>query len=269
MIPAIALENKHSTGIVVPMYNEDQRWVEEYWRDVQKIPSVNLVFVNDGSTDGTRGILKNFANEFTNVSVMNLERNVGKSEAIRLGCLQFLNEKDKNFCWIGFIDGDGAFSAREILRILSIAFASTNDKTQEQNEILTIWTSRVALAGREIIRDPFRHYTSRILLTLIGFVLRQMPYDSQSGMKFFRNTDSFINVVSDPFRTRWFVDLEILIRMRALFKRRNFLREEPLEYWRDINGSKIKLKIFPQIFRDIVVILFLSLRDDKGRRANK
>src|SRR5262245_36781960 len=91
-------------AVVVPCYNEAQRLnVEAFIRFAQS-GVANLLLVNDGSRDGTLGVLaavRNAAPE--SVRVVDLTRNTGKAEAVRRGMLEALND-DAEF--VGFWDAD-------------------------------------------------------------------------------------------------------------------------------------------------------------------
>ena len=77
------------THVVVPCYNELARLPRkdflEYASDAANA-DVFFTFVNDGSRDGTLGMLKALAaSRPSNVFVLDLPQNGGKAEAVRLG----------------------------------------------------------------------------------------------------------------------------------------------------------------------------------------
>ncbi len=73
-------------SIVIPVYNE-KRTVESVLNVVEKAPVLGLekeiILVDDHSTDGTSDILKNIKSP--NVKIIFLEKNIGKSGALRTG----------------------------------------------------------------------------------------------------------------------------------------------------------------------------------------
>ena len=232
--------------IVVPCYNEQTRFDLIYWKNViSSNPFVRFVFVNDGSSDETLRIIQEIGQAS---EVLSLEKNSGKSEAIRLGWLQYISESK----WIGygFIDSDGAFSPNDIQKLIEI-FKVQFDSNSKVDVILS---SRVALAGRKIERTPFRHYLGRIIATYISHNWPGSPYDTQSGFKLFIKTDCFRKAILEPFETRWFFDIELLVRLKSLKEIELRIWEEPLMSWKEIANSKIKKYEFLRILREIFIV---------------
>jgi glycosyltransferase involved in cell wall biosynthesis len=107
-------------GLVVPVYNEELRWRSSYFNEIAALDKVKLLFVNDGSQDGTISLIKQISEEFINVSYLDLENNSGKAEALRLGLLKLTSQPEIKL--IGFLDADGAFAASDISRILKLMY---------------------------------------------------------------------------------------------------------------------------------------------------
>lgn len=78
--------------LVVPCYNEASRLVPEaFVRFAAARPSARLLFVDDGSTDGTAGVLGRVCDAAPGTaSVLHLAHNRGKADAVRQGMLQAL-----------------------------------------------------------------------------------------------------------------------------------------------------------------------------------
>jgi dolichyl-phosphate beta-glucosyltransferase len=257
-----------SVVLVVPLFNESKRWDRSYWERIILTSSLRIIFVNDGSEDRTLELIQEFSRDSNRIEVIDLDRNQGKSEALRAGMLKVLSETSFSCQWLGYMDGDGAFDTGELKHIIETLKSNPYVLSDIEGGriVQSLWMSRIGLSGRRIDRRATRHYTSRILLTLIGFFVEGMPYDSQCGLKFFRNTSHLKEALKEKFRTRWFFDLEILIRMRGQFQYLQLIREEPLEYWKDVGGSKIVLKQYPRILVEVISIMFLGLIDRNSRR---
>ena len=72
-------------SIVIPVYNE-REWVAELVRRVLEQPfRMELILIDDGSTDGTRDILPTLAEEHEAVRVLMHDVNQGKGAALRTG----------------------------------------------------------------------------------------------------------------------------------------------------------------------------------------
>jgi len=70
-------------SVIMPVYNERDT-LTEILRRVEAVPvDKEIIIVDDGSTDGTRQILKDIKAE--NIKVIFHERNQGKSAAIKTG----------------------------------------------------------------------------------------------------------------------------------------------------------------------------------------
>lgn len=76
-------------SVVVPVYNEEESLRECHQRLTAVLSAVNMeyeiVFVNDGSRDGTLDMLWNIQQEDSRVSVIDLSRNYGKEIALSAG----------------------------------------------------------------------------------------------------------------------------------------------------------------------------------------
>jgi hypothetical protein len=147
---------------------------------------------------------------------------------------------------LGYVDSDGAFSLSDILRLEEI--------TRENNSLQMIWSSRVALSGNDIRRSLKRHYLGRVISTLIWAGQNQSIYDTQSGLKFIPTPPNFDTICSLPFNTRWFVDLEILVRWSAIVHTRPSVREIPLSFWQEKPGSKVKINQGVRILKELIYI---------------
>ena len=230
--------------MIVPCFNEEKRFPTEYWRNITTNTNVQWYFVDDGSTDGTLTVLKTL--ECKNVNILQLKENSGKSEAIRLGYLRAKQDHKNGFGLIGYIDCDGAFELKDINRIIEMA------KVNQRYSM--IWSSRVMLAGSEIVRSNIRHYLGRMINTYIWAGISPKIYDTQSGFKVFKHKPYFHEIMLEKFETKWFVDLEIYTRCLNFENSLQLVQEAPLESWKEISGSKIKISMTPMILREIILI---------------
>lgn len=246
--------------MVVPCFNEESRFDPNYFQELCSIGGTFWFFVDDGSTDATSDILTKFCIK-KNAKLLNLPKNVGKSEAIRRGLLKALSEYP-NSLWCGFIDSDGAFDSKETEDIFLGLKNSRHDSHQ------AFFSSRVKLSGRKIHRKIHRHLIGRFIATVFGFIWKDIPYDTQSGFKIFRNDSYFRESISVPFVTRWFFDMEIILRITSKQNRAPIIWEEPLNSWTDISGSKISAREKLRIAREIpsVILLLAQNRNHLNKR---
>jgi glycosyltransferase involved in cell wall biosynthesis len=245
-------------AIVVPCYNEAGRWSIDYWREVLAVPGVSWLFVDDGSTDGTADLLDQVA-KADNAEALRLTPNGGKAEAVRRG-MQALLAIDPRPDGIGYMDADGAFNAADIRDLVQVF----DQRTKSAPPIDAVWSSRVALAGRDIRRSTSRHYIGRIVATFVSLGQDEIPYDTQSGLKLFVPSDELAMCLRDPFRTRWLFELELLSRWQSTAGAEMQIWEEPLNYWHDVPGSKIRGSESLRIVRELFIVKQEQARSRKG-----
>jgi dolichyl-phosphate beta-glucosyltransferase len=221
--------------LVVPCFNESKRLdTEVYLSWLTENPECDLLFVNDGSTDGTLELLEGMAAASPQVRVLDLKRNRGKAEAVRLGwCQAYQRER---YYWIGYWDADLATPLAELLRFLELR--------PEQPWMLM--GSRVARMGAEIRRNPWRHYVGRIAAAAISLTLDLPTYDTQCGAKLFL-AEPCASLFEYPFVSRWLFDVELIARLAARVASDQIhqrLVEVPLRQWIDQTGSKLRWSDF-------------------------
>jgi len=237
-------------AIVVPCFNEAKRFPLQYWREMLGIdPEIQWVFVNDGSTDSTLELLQLLDKE-SNVKIFESQENFGKGNAIRLGFLECLaNFPDLEI--LGYLDSDGAFSKIDVKNLIDIIL-NTDFKISDF-PIDAVISSRVALSGHQIQRKPSRHYIGRVIATFLTRDWSDAPYDTQSGLKLFRNSNSFKHSIIERFQTKWFVDVELLARIGVANGGALNIWEEPLTSWHDVAGSNLSFMKSPKLIREILL----------------
>ncbi len=252
-----------STVIIVPMYNEAKRLDQEAFI---KFSAENLDFkfilVDDGSLDTTSALITAMARQSEDrMEALLLVNNSGKAEAVRQG---FLKAFELNPKQIGYLDADLATPLEALIEL----------KNQLGNGIEIVLASRVRLLGRRIERNLLRHLLGRCAATLASLTLQLPVYDTQCGAKVFNNTVALKWVFSQPFKTRWIFDIEILARficwqrMHGGGSLLSVIVEYPLMCWEDKKGSKIKpedyLKSLVELFS-----IYRLLRTSKISMVNK
>jgi len=238
-------------ALVIPCFNEATRNSQVYWNEIVGLKTLNFIFVDDGSSDATYDQLLKLKEKNKNVIILRNKNNQGKAASIRNGII-FAFDSLPNLKHIGYLDADGAFSVSEVQRIFDIAIVNSAD---------CIWSSRVLLSGRDLQRNAYRHYLGRVVRTLLSLKYSRLPYDTQAGFKVMRINDSFTDIWKLEFKSRWFLDLEMLLRWRKAQPVLN-IWEEPVQYWHEIAGSKITLKEF---FRVTIELLRILTKYREGR----
>ena len=228
------------TIVVVPCYNEEQRFrADAFFEFVDRVDDVDILLVDDGSTDGTLGVLRSAAEHRPDrLAVLPLSPNGGKAEAVRRGMAHAI---ERGAELTGFWDADLATPLEAIPEFVEVMVS--------RPELLMVFGSRVKLLGRRIERRPVRHYLGRVFATAASLALRLPVYDTQCGAKMFRVDDRLARWLSEPFLTRWIFDVELLARalrdLRASGESgEQRIVELPLHEWRDVAGSKVRPRDF-------------------------
>ena len=140
-----------SVSVVVPVYNEAGN-VEPLAREVFKAldgrMNFELVFVDDGSTDGTREVLEALRASNEAVVVCLHSANCGQSAAVRTGV------KAARHRVVAVLDGDGQNDPQDIPRLIGRLAASRSirlvigERRKRRDRVLRRVSSRVANAVR-------------------------------------------------------------------------------------------------------------------------
>lgn len=234
--------------LIVPCYNEEKRLDRARFLAFATDPRVDLLFVDDGSKDGTSRVIDEMAAASGGkIAALTLPKNVGKGEAVRAGLRRAL---DAGAAIVGYADADLSTGPEELLSLLE-HFA--------QERVQAVIGARVMLIGRHIERKRMRHYLGRIFASIAGGILRMPLYDTQCGAKLFRTTPLFRKVVELPFQSRWAFDVELLGRLivgtrdeRGLVP--GELIEVPLNEWVDVDGSKVSVAAMGKTLLDLAKI---------------
>jgi dolichyl-phosphate beta-glucosyltransferase len=234
--------------VVIPCYNEAKRLDLARLSTLTRSGRLRLLFVNDGSTDGTGRLLATLERSSSIVEVVNLPRNVGKAEAVRLGLVRGVELEAPI---VGYYDADLATPPRELLRLL--------DRLEMTPHLSVVTAARVALLGRNIVRRATRHYLGRVFATGAALVLRLPVYDTQCGAKFFRVTPAFVAATARPFRSSWSFDVELIGRLLRGTDSAgpvpvSAFEEVPLLEWHHVPGSKLGAAAMIRAFLDLLVL---------------
>jgi glycosyltransferase involved in cell wall biosynthesis len=241
-------EGRAALQIVVPCHNEANRLIPDpFLRSLGSGLDVAFVFVDDGSSDGTPEILADIAVKGgEKVSVLSLKRKGGKGGAVRSGMLWAFERQPE---YVGFWDAD--------LSTPLTALPDFMDAFDARPELEIVMGSRVKLLGRDIRRNMARHYLGRVFATAASVTLGIAVYDTQCGAKIFRPTSAVRQAFSQPFRSQWIFDVELLARYLEICGKaaaETRIYELPLNSWVHRPGSKLTMWAAARAFWDLARI---------------
>jgi|SRR5271157_1753645 len=102
-------------SIILPAYNEEKTVAKSIERSLSQRyrGAIEVIVVDDGSTDSTYDIAKTYAEKHTNVKAIRLEKNQGKAQALNTGFTQAKGEISV------FSDTDSVLAPEAISRMIS------------------------------------------------------------------------------------------------------------------------------------------------------
>ena len=156
-------------SVVVPLLNEEHS-LEQLYAEIAaglepRGDEFEVVFVDDGSSDGSMGVLHRMHDEVANVVVVHFRRNFGKAAALQSGFLEAQGDV------IVTIDVDLQDDPAEIPQLLA--------KLDEGYDLVSGWKTHR--------NDPFlRRLFSRVFNWVTGFVSGVRLHDVNCGLKAYR-----------------------------------------------------------------------------------
>lgn len=226
------MENKitYELAIVVPCFNEEKKLcIDDYNSFLKDHPHCFICFVNDGSTDNTHSIISELHQQFSkNTTVVHLEKNIGKGNAVRQGIHYVLENINTNH--IAYLDADLATPFHELQRLQNIL--------KSRNDVELVFGSRILTLGNTIHRKRYRHLIGRVIATCISWILNAKIYDTQCGAKVMTK-ECATRVFEKPFLSKWLFDVELLKRLQHHHGDLTKTLEEPLKYWEDKGKSSV------------------------------
>jgi glycosyltransferase involved in cell wall biosynthesis len=156
-------------SVVIPVFNEREA-LEPLLAEVGEALATigrrsEVVFVDDGSTDGSTEVLERLARERNGVRLVRLRRNFGKAAGLRAGLDQ------SRGAVVVTLDGDGQDDPAEIPALLA--------KLDEGYDVVSGWK-------RQRRDPPFKRWGSRVFNRLTARLSGVPLHDVNCGLKAYR-----------------------------------------------------------------------------------
>lgn len=208
-------------SVVIPAYNEVER-LPRYLPEVVSFSAgleggVEVLVVDDGSTDGTADYVESVAADNPMVRLVRQDTNQGKGAAVRRGVM------DSAGRYVLFADADGATPIAEVTKLLAVAQGGTE----------VVVASRKSRGGR-VDRPLLRDLMGAAFYRLTNLLAVPGVSDTQCGFKLFRRVAAqrLFPLVTE---TGWAFDVEVLFLAQKIGMA---IVEVPVA-WTAIEGSKI------------------------------
>ena len=212
------------TSIIIPCYNEKNairdtiEWILSVIRD-SKLKNVEIIAVNDGSTDGCEQVLNALTKEHhsDDLLVVHHKRNQGYGAALKTGIRRSQSD------YICITDADGTYPNDRIPDLIEQISSKDLDMVVG------------ARIGPNVEYSKIRSIPKMILVPWVSFLCGTDVPDMNSGLRIFRRDRSldFLKLLPDGFSFTTTITI-------CLLRNRYAVEFTPISYARRIGKSHIK-----------------------------
>lgn len=161
-------------AILIPAYNESKHIKDVVISCIEKYSSLDVIIVDDGSTDNTGEIIKDLEKNYLNrqknkIILLKHDTNKGKGQALKTGFTYAINN---NYYGVITIDADGQHKISEISNFLKAV--------DEYKPDIIVGSRFKNVKGMPFIRLVTNIFTSWLISAIAGKKIE----DVQSGFRF-------------------------------------------------------------------------------------
>lgn len=245
--------NKPFLSIVIPAYNEGgrlRRTLPEFLKFLRASERlVEIVFVDDGSSDDTSEVIRKATRGLKNARLIRLPVNQGKGAAIREGILAARGK------FRIFADADNSTPIWQAEKLLEAA----------GEKIVAIGSRYVSGSQIKVKQPAYRVIGSRFLNFFIRIILLPGIRDTQCGFKLFPQR-AVMDIFPKLRLTRFSFDLEVLSLAKAFGYR---IKEVPIEWEDNPRGTVSPVKDGLRLLFDALMIKMYLMRGKTPAKAKK
>ena len=209
---------------IIPVYNDRIALERAISRSIEVLSGstdgFELVIAEDGSTDGSSGIVKEYERSDARIHLLHSDERLGRGKALNRA---FLHAKGKIVC---YYDVDLATDMQHLPHLISAI-----------REGADIATGSRLLRDSDIRRTGGREVASRTYNFLVRCLLGSRVYDHQCGFKAF-NKGRILPLLPHIRSDHWFWDTEMLVRAQ----RQGYTVTEFAVRWRAGKGTTVRVK---------------------------
>jgi glycosyltransferase involved in cell wall biosynthesis len=210
--------------------------------------SAEVIVVNDGSTDETAALVKEFALHSPEVRLLENPTNRGKGYSVRSGILHALGDV------VMFTDADLSSPIEEAQRLFDAIAAGAD---------IAIG-SRWLATSRQTHRQPlYRQIFGRVFNALTRAIMRLPFADTQCGFKAFTRSAAQ-TVFQLQTIERWGFDPEILF---IALKRGYHIQEVPVSWAHDARSRISYLRDGLQMLKELAIVRWNALLGRYGKQV--
>lgn len=159
---------KPAISLIVPVYNEEENvplLQKEIAALYSQLPTVEIIYINDGSSDKSLDVLRHLAAQDFKIKVISFARNYGQTAAMGVGVREASGDI------IVPLDADLQNDPKDILKLI--------EKVHEGYDVVSGW--------RKDRRDTWgRVFVSKLANSLIGWVTKVRLNDYGCSLKAYR-----------------------------------------------------------------------------------
>lgn len=228
-------------SLVVPYYNEEGK-IEKTAKIL--ISQLNkhyqnryeLIFVDDGSNDNSRGLLIREIKDYPQVRLLSYKKNKGRGYALSLGFNKAVGEN------IGYIDSDLEINPKYVYECM---------KKMRNNDVVVVSKN---LPTSKVETTFLRRWASLLYNLWIKVILGSLVSDHQGGLKIFRR-EVIKNLLPRVNSKGWLFDTELLyISQKAGFK----ICEVPIKV--SYGFGKIRRSMISDFLKSFIFVFKLKLK---------